>query len=371
MKSNNKLRNAFGQADDKFIHNVHTTLKKIQKSEEERHIRKNKIAVVFAVAACLTFTTVVVAMTNPWGILDFLSHSRTNVELLPEVKDIVQTNVPQTTAQTELVSFMVRDAVLDGKHAYLTVSAKPANGNIIVIPTLEDPNEYVEKLVKSDSYRRDYEFSATKYAVENNKTLVKAMVTDITDTNGKHIFDTFDFITEEDGTLVCMMSGDIESETSNLELDLECVIKPLDENGKIRKATRSILTCTLKESEVRDIKTSTVVQKYSDCGVQVDKVTLSSTAMAVYVEIEYTVIDKDRFAATNGGLWFEFLDNKGVRIPVGAKGGGSTLAVDGSDTQFVQHSSIQATETLPNTITLCGYNSWDKSRYEVHTLEME
>jgi len=34
---------------------------------------------------------------------------------------------------------------------------------------------------------------------------------------------------------------------------------------------------------------------YSDCGIRVDRVTLTGTAMATYVEIEYTVIDASMF----------------------------------------------------------------------------
>ncbi len=85
--------------------------------------------------------------------------------------------------------------------------------------------------------------------------------------------------------------------------------------------------------------------------------------MAIYTEIEFTVIDKDKYIATENGLWFEFIDENGNRLPFGADSAGSIEAtdaaepVDGNPGSFIQKGSLRAAETLPEEITLRGYNA--------------
>lgn len=125
----------------------------------------------------------------------------------------------------------------------------------------------------------------------------------------------------------------------------------------------------LKNSGTKGMVTSTEPVVYSDCGVRVDKVTLTGSAMAIYADIEYTVIDKEKFAGTDGGLWFEFVDENGNWLPSGASSGEGIIKID--EYHYVQKVSLQASETLPSRIILRAYNGLGENRYETHVFEMK
>lgn len=131
----------------------------------------------------------------------------------------------------------------------------------------------------------------------------------------------------------------------------------------------TVLSVTLKNSGTKETVISEMPAIYSDCGVRVDKVTLTGSAMAIYADIEFTVIDKEKFAETDDGLWFEFLDDTGKRLPDGASSSGSVEAID--ENHYILKVSLQASERLPSEIILRGYNCWEKNRYETHAFEMK
>jgi len=183
-----------------------------------------------------------------------------------------------------------------------------------------------------------------------------------------------DFLVEGDYTLVYMINAGISGVSSKQDLKLYCVAAPfINKEGEdviyTQNMKRTALSVAVENTGTKDTETSTVPVSYSDCGVQVDKVTLTGSAMAIYAEIEFTVTDKEKFAETDGGLWFEFLDSKGERLPNGASSNGSIETID--ENHYVQKSSLQASEVLPGEIILRGFNCWEKNRYEAHTVEMK
>ena len=181
-----------------------------------------------------------------------------------------------------------------------------------------------------------------------------------------------DYLLEEDGTLVFMIEGRYEGDSAAPEMEFKCVTVPfVIENSKYTRDMGSkkstTLSATLKNTGTQETVASAESAVYSDNGVRVDKITLKSSAMSTYAEIEFTVIDAEKYVETNGIL-FEFLDRYGERIPNGAASGGGVEAID--DTHFIEKISLQAMDKLPSEVILRGYNYLDKIRYETHTFEM-
>jgi hypothetical protein len=72
-----------------------------------------------------------------------------------------------------------------------------------------------------------------------------------------------------------------------------------------------------------------------------------------------------------GGLWFEYLDDKGQQIQMGTSSEGSIDGValpDGtkSDTQFVQTESLDLMD-MPDSLTVRGYDCMEKTRFGQYT----
>lgn len=376
MNDKKDLKNVFGEADDGFKYNVFQTLEKLKKEEEIKSMRKISskfsIAVIAMVICMLVTTTVVLAMTNTWSILDFLENRRSDVTVLPEATQIIQDDVNQTGGMSELATFSLRQAIFDGKNVYLTVEVKPNNSKNLLLgldALLSDPVANMGPLFA------DKNITISEYASENQKiplhTLITELITDSKDT----IITSADFVLEENGTLVYMLSGYYNGTAAEFPMELSCNITPfINQDGKdvidLANMQTTTLSFTLKQDGTTKEASSINPVEYADVGVRVDKVTLTGTPMTIYTQIEFTVIDQEKYAATDGGLWFEFLDNNGERLPGGASNG-SIESLDGSEIHFIQQDSLQATDSLPSEINLRGYNCWDKNRYESHTIKMK
>lgn len=366
MRDIKDLKYAFGQADDGFVDNVYHTLAGMQINEDRKPVKKICFRLAAAVAmVCILSAGAALALTNTWGILDFLSGRRVEVKVLPEAADIVQRDVPQKGSQTELASFAAREAVFDGQNVYIIVDARPSDPGYLLLGPDASPSDPVGNMGPLFSGKTG---TIADYARENNKEMINTSVV-ISGGNS-----SVDYLLEADGTLVYMLNGSYTGDSAASEMKLACAAAPfVSREGTFeldmpnKKATT--LSVTLKNSGTKETVTSTASAVYGDCGVRVDKVTLSGSAMAIYAEIEFTVIDREKFAETDDGLWFEFLDENGDRLPDGASSGGSAEAVD--ENHFIQKVSLQASETLPGGIILRGYNCWEKNRYETHTFEMK
>ena len=129
------------------------------------------------------------------------------------------------------------------------------------------------------------------------------------------------------------------------------------------------LAFTLDDANRHNTLASSQSAEYPSCGVRVDSVRLTASPMALYYEIHFTVTDEAAYAATEDGVWFEFLDANGNALPDGATRGAEVQPqADGS---LVQSGSLAAREELPETVTLRAYNCWTQERYESHELTLE
>lgn len=368
MRDMKDLKYAFGQADDGFVDNVYHTLAGMQRNKERKSVKKTcfRLVAAIAIVGILTAGTAL-ALTNTWGILDFLSGRRNEVKVLPEAAAIVQKDVSQKGNQTEFAAFAVREAVFDGQNVYIIVEVKPSSPGYLLLGTDASPSDPVGDMGPLFSGKTG---TIADYARENNKEMVNTSVV----ISGENCSIVIDYLLEDDGTLVYMLDSSYTGDSTASDMKLTCVAAPfVSREGTVEidvlNKKRTTLSVTLKNSGTKETVSCTTPAIYGDCGVRVDKVTLSGSAMAIYAEIEFTVIDKEKFAETDDGLWFEFLDDTGGRLPGGAASSGSVKAVD--ENHFIQKVSLQASETLPGEIILRGYNCWDKNRYETHTFEMK
>ncbi|SHH59171.1 hypothetical protein SAMN02745823_00400 [Sporobacter termitidis DSM 10068] len=365
MRNINELENVFGQADDDFVDNVHHTLAYLQKSRNRKPVRIGyyRIAAVIAIICVLSAGTAL-ALSNTWGILDFLSGRRLDVEVLPEASKIVQTDVPQEGTQTDVAAFTVREAVYDGQSVYIVLDVKPSSPDYLLLGPDVYPSDQTASMGPIFNGGTG---TIADYAQENHKEMLQTSV----GISGANC--SIDYLLEEDGTLVYMIEGRYEGDSAAPDVELRCVAVPfVIENGKYTRDMDSkkdtTLSATLKNTGTQESVISTEPAVFDDCGVRVDKITLKSSAMSTYAEVEFTVIDEEKYAETDGIL-FEFLDSYGERIPSGAASGGGIVTID--DTHYIEKISLQATEKLPSEVILRGYSYLDKDRYETHTFEMK
>lgn len=371
MKDREELQRVFGSADPGFVNAVNRTLETIKKEEEERHMKKISMGLVIAIA-CMLLATVAFAAAERWGVFDFISN-RYDVKVLPQAQEIVHKEFAGNTTQIGDAIFGVREAIFDGQHVYITLAVTPADDSILLLGSDSMPDDMAADLLGEE---RAEGLTIRDWAAKHGKTkLVHTNVGDNAVAQGEQsIVNSIDFITEEDGTLVYMVHGAYEGSEDKIDVELLCISAPYtaDENLLQENVERGSLGFELAAAAPIGRAQNVAPATYADCGVRVDRVTLTGSPMAVYYEIEYTVVDKAAYEKTDDGLWFEFLGADGERLPIGASTGGESGEVEGSEGKvFVERGSLEAMETMPQEVTLRGYNCWEKNRYETHTFEMK
>jgi hypothetical protein len=186
--------------------------------------------------------------------------------------------------------------------------------------------------------------------------------------------------TESDGTLVLVLDSHYDGiATDELDLDLYCVLIPMPYSADTeRDHPVSNLSFTLINTGHFEVASAAQPVEFTDIGVRIDSITLSASEVSVNVRVEYSVIDRVRFEAAEDGLLFEFLcDNyedlpfgPEQRLPDGPGGGSGIISLDDTNTRFATEWSLAAMEVLPDHLIVRGFNYMDKTRYEVHIVEV-
>ena len=386
------FRRAFGDPDAAFVFTVKNTLRRLDEEEKKPVKRKMRVSAAIAVAACLIISTAAFAAANRWGLFDFLNQGQSGSAPLPEAIEILATEPPQEGGTGELADFQLREAVYDGEYAYLVVDVTPRQELLLIGPSygLEDPM----RLMTGDSANS---LTIGEYAEQNNLQMAYVTSSRALDALGEEFLRSIDCHWEEDGTLVLMLTCTVsEQEGSAFASTLQCSVTPLipaaseedailygyyEENadepayastGYVtdeENQQETELAFTLDDANRHNTLASSQSAEYPSCGVRVDSVRLTASPMALYYEIHFTVTDEAAYAATEDGVWFEFLDANGNALPDGATPGAELQPqADGS---LLQSGTLAAREQLRETVTLRAYNCWTQERYESHELTLE
>ena len=103
--------------------------------------------------------------------------------------------------------------------------------------------------------------------------------------------------------------------------------------------------------------------------------TVTTKPLEMDYAIEYTVVDAEKFAQTDDGLWFEFIDPNSreeqpydQRLKEGFSSMRSVEPVD--DTHFRQIGTLSLSEKADR-YTLRAYECWEKRRFDTHEIRMK
>ena len=322
-----------------------------------------------ALTAVLLVTTTALAVSNSFGILDYLNSRINSGAVLPDATKTVQGDVFQNAGQNESATFAVREAIFDGSDVYIVFAVKPEDQNLILIAldyTLDDP------VAVLGSHYAYYEGTIDEYATANNKRVVWVGIGGL---DGG-----WDCRTENDGTLVIIASTYYSGIAADaLGFELPCFLIPMPgstDTGSCMPVTT--LSFVLHNSGHFYESSATPGVEFFDVGVRIDNITLSASEISVNVRIEYTVVDQKKFDVMDGGFLFELLSEKyeGLphgyeqRLPNGPGESGGVTPLDSTNTRFAQEENLAAMEVLPAQLIIRGFNYLNKARYETHIVEI-
>lgn len=355
----------------------------------ERLYMKRKISVALAAAlVAVLLCAVALAAANRWGILDFVGEY-SGVYIPEDAQSYVKTDV--AALQNEWVTANVRELYYDGRISRMTVDVTPKEEKTLLLGedvSLEDPfinltHEYVMdgendmrtvyEVIEDEGYEHAYVVCVYLKGAENG-------VTD----------GSMDYILGDDGTLTIYMQEEYTQDLAQRDVTVSVMAMPVDEpitpesqrNYEKRKTMEQAFTLTAavnatSESASKGTLADTYVNvepiDYASIGVRVERVLIQVKPQEIYAMVDFTVIDPEAYAATDDGLFFEFIDpdkpgdSWEQRLTAGLSGGGGVYPID--ETHYQQRGTLGRNE-LHESYTLRAYECWERERFETFEVKM-
>lgn len=360
------------------------------RGKEEEPIMKRKLsAALVAALIIVALSAVALAAAGRAGILDFLS--RYQGAYIPDnASSFIESDV--ATLEEDALTVSVRELYYDGRTARMTVDVTPKDTKTLLLGTdcsmLDGWQNLAQPLDGSwndadtrtvlDVYRAGGYTSAACIHLWTSETAAGSA-------DG-----AMDYTLGEDGTLTIYLEQSYASDLPEREITLHISAIPfsdpegdtLDFDARQTVSQRLTLTAAMAQPTAQvqgGVYVSAEPIVYESIGVRVDSVRIEVKPLELYAAIEYTVIDRELYAQTDGGLWFEFIDPESTaeapydqRLAAGLSLSGTSRPTDGdlqTATHFIQEEMLGINE-LRSSYTLRAYECWDKQRYDTHTFQM-
>ena len=356
------------------------TLYAMRGSEERSPKMKRKFsaALAFALVGVLA-VAVALAVANRAGLLDYMS-TYPNTQLPDNAISYIKSSSISGEGQT--FSLNVREEFYDGRTLRLTVdvTAKAPKTLLYGLDFLpEDSWQDLITLTYDEDAPRDERSILDVFHENGYEQMMRIRLNMLSEREDDFADTTQEVVLNEDGTLTFFIEKKYETDEPTRKMMLSASAKKVTEkDGKIESGDEETIKISFgveKENSNEETIVSVEPVEYESIGVRVDRVTVTTKPLEMDYAIEYTVVDAEKFAQTDDGLWFEFIDPNSreeqpydQRLKEGFFGVGSVEPVD--DTHFRQIGTLSLSEKA-DCYTLRAYECWEKRRFDTHEIRME
>lgn len=333
--------------------------------------RKWTVALAAALLAVL-LCAVALAAVGRWGMLDFIGRYQ-NTYIPQDAGDYVQSDVAAFAQDGLAVN--VRELYYDGRTARMTVDVSAEDALLLGEDTQMD--DAWGGLTGQESDTR----TVLDVWHERGEARVLRVGLHTADIEQGAADASLDWVLGEDGVLTWYIEQRYDDDRPAREVTLTVTATPYADPEAGEESLdwdrRAVLekTLTLTADGDTDIFVSAEPAVYADAGVRVDCVRIEVKPQELLATVEFTVIDEAAFSATDGGLWFEFIDPQSgetayasQRLTGGLSGSSSVADLGGG--RYVQTQTLAKNE-LRDAYKLRAYNCWEKTRYETHEFVMK
>lgn len=333
--------------------------------------RKWTVALAAALLAVL-LCAAALAAAGRWGMLDFIGRYQ-HAYIPQDAGDYVQSDVAAFAQDGLAVN--VRELYYDGRTARMTVDVSAEDALLLGEDTQMD-DAWGELTGQEDDAR-----TVLDVWHERGEARVLRVGLHTADIEQGAADASLDWVLGEDGVLTWYIEQRYDDDRPAREVTLTVTATPYADPEAGEESLdwdrRAVLekTLTLTADGDTDIFVSAEPAVYADAGVRVDCVRIEVKPQELVATVEFTVIDEAAFAATDDGLWFEFIDPQSgeteysaQRLTDGLSGSSSVADLGGG--RYVQTQTLAKNE-LRDIYTLRAYNCWEKNRYETHKFIMQ
>lgn len=349
------------------------TLRAMQEKERIIMGRKWTVALAAALLAVL-LCAAALAAAGRWGMLDFIGRYQ-NTYIPQDAGDYVHSDVAAFAQYGLAVN--VRELYYDGRTARMTVDVAPADADTLLLGEDTQMDDAWGNLTEQAGDAR----TVLDVWHERGDARVLRVGLYTADIEQGAADASLDRVLGADGVLTYYIEQRYDDDRPAREVTLKVTATPYADPEAGEESLdwdhRAVLekTLTLTAESGTDVYESAEPAVYAGAGVRVDCVRIEVKPQELVATVEFSVIDEAAFAATDDGLWFEFIDPQSTETAYAAQrlaGGlsGSDSVADLGGGRYVQTQTLAKNE-LRDTYTLRGYNCWEKNRYETHEFEMQ
>jgi len=355
------------------------TARTLAQMEGERKVKK-KLTGSLALVMCLiiVFTAAAVAAANQAGLIDFMSRGA-NTGLPEDASTYIHENLAVGTSEDGAFTATVREAAFDGMTLYTVIDVTHRDGNAFFVHADSSTSDPASDLTMATGDNPTAEGTILDmWSAAGKGPMYQVTASFAGETEGIGPFASGDGIRQEDGTYTLYTETTLEEPASEKEFTMTIRLSPFadPEAGDQIDADNHIsipVTFTMKAEDIQEIICAFPAIEVKNCGITIDRVTLTRAAFETYMEISYTITDAEAYAKTDDGVTFMAVNADGEALPCGVRGSGYVECISGKPGEagsvYIENETLYI-EQQPSDIILRVFNCWDKGEYETVTIPL-
>ena len=349
--------------------------------------KKVSAALVFALML-IAMCAAALAVAGRWGILDFVGR----YAVIPEdAMSYMENDV--AAFENEVVDVNIRELYYDGRTLRFMADVTPKDETALLVGTDCMLNDNWQNLFRPLGGEWDEEDERTIRDVLKEMGYETALNTNVwieEESTDRVVTGSMDYTLVEDGTLTIFRQVEFENDLDERDITINVSTAPYTDPlrsektdyGRYAHAKHALhlMAAQLTTSEpvaagiIPNAYVCTDPVVYESIGVRIDRLLIEVKPQEIYATLDYTVIDEEKYAMTDHGLWFEYIDPQSTeesyykqQLEGGLSGGGGTQWLNEEKTRFRQKETL-ARHELHETYTVRAFSAWEKERYDAHTL---
>lgn len=345
----------------------------------EKKGKQKRLSVVLAIAVILLLLgTAGVAGIYRAGMLDFAGQFMGSY--VPEDAQLyVQSDL--LNMENDVVSVEVKELYYDGYLSRITVDVIPKEPHVMLLGADMAPDDNWQNMTRLNRKwdENDQRTAADLYEQGQYQAAYAVEIWFEPEWDGVG-GGTSDYHLNEDGTLTLYdqqeYTDPLAVRSGILRVSLTPYQTPLTAHSQLLPDQRLRLEHPVQMTEAKfegEVWYSAEPRLFESVGIRVDEVRLERRAHEIHFTITGSIVNRKKYEAAEGGLWFEFIDPGSTaeqphlqRLKSGMTATGS---VNQTGDRFIQQGTLGRDE-LHETYILRAFHIISKERYEAHAFSM-
>lgn len=369
------LEDAFAPVPQAVLDHIDEALMEVQ-AMNQKH-RKPVLAIALVAVLILALAGTAIATGIRWGMSDFLTQGTRIGDILPEVRDAIQTSVRQAGGSLDGVTFTLQEALCDGKYAWMLFDVTSSEKGTLLVAN--------EMSVQAPANRLSAELpedrTIAQWAEENGYTRITTVrLEQEPDTQDEFTIERLSWHWQPDGAISVMIMGPYQKQTAG-DVHFVCQAMPWWGDGAEQHSPqKELITVTLAPGEPLWTAEWSGSAMIPDSDITIEHIGLVGTIAGMYAELTYEGTQDIHEKGVLRIEWLRLVDEDGKELFRGAgtglddirRGGGETAGVKLplGDHRFLQAMTYAALPEPPEILRVSAIRSDNSETVRLGVVEI-